>query len=245
MGIPERRTVDGFEMQFGVDHLGHWALTALLMPALLRAGRRADRHRDQHRPPHGPRRRPGQPAPRGPLRALAGLRPGEARQLPLRPRAAAAAVAAGARGGEPDRPPRPVEHRPADGQRAGDRAAALSQRFFHGLAGSTGMSPASGALPQLRAATDPAAKGGEFYGPLFVNNGAAGPQADPAPARHGPRDRPALGGLRARDRPEARGPRRRRRSRAVTACHAARPGGRGAAGAAGAGRRSTASTAPR
>src|SRR5918994_634267 len=37
MGIPERRTADGFEMQFGVNHLGHYALTALLMPALLRA----------------------------------------------------------------------------------------------------------------------------------------------------------------------------------------------------------------
>src|SRR5204862_311884 len=34
---PERRTVDGFEMQLGVDHLGHFALTARLMPALLRA----------------------------------------------------------------------------------------------------------------------------------------------------------------------------------------------------------------
>jgi hypothetical protein len=39
------------------------------------------------------------------------------------------------------------------------------------LARRTGMSPADGALPQLRAATDPAAQGGEFYGPLFVNNG--------------------------------------------------------------------------
>lgn len=29
----------------------------------------------------------------------------------------------------------------------------------------------SGALSQLRAATDPGAQGGEFYGPLFVNNG--------------------------------------------------------------------------
>lgn len=33
------------------------------------------------------------------------------------------------------------------------------------------MSPGQGALSQLRAATDPTAKGGEFYGPLFVNNG--------------------------------------------------------------------------
>jgi hypothetical protein len=33
------------------------------------------------------------------------------------------------------------------------------------------ISPADGALSQLRAATDPAAKGGEFYGPLFVSSG--------------------------------------------------------------------------
>ena len=35
MGIPERRTEDGFEMQLAVNHLGHFALTALLLPALL------------------------------------------------------------------------------------------------------------------------------------------------------------------------------------------------------------------
>ncbi len=33
------------------------------------------------------------------------------------------------------------------------------------------MTPAAGALPQLRAATDPDARGGEFYAPRFVNNG--------------------------------------------------------------------------
>jgi NAD(P)-dependent dehydrogenase (short-subunit alcohol dehydrogenase family) len=37
MGIPERRTEDGFEMQLGTNHLGHFALTAHLLPALLAA----------------------------------------------------------------------------------------------------------------------------------------------------------------------------------------------------------------
>lgn len=35
MAIPARRTADGFEMQFGTNHLGHFALTGLLMPALV------------------------------------------------------------------------------------------------------------------------------------------------------------------------------------------------------------------
>ena len=37
MALPQRKTADGFEMQLGTNHLGHFALTAALFPLLLAA----------------------------------------------------------------------------------------------------------------------------------------------------------------------------------------------------------------
>jgi len=170
MGIPERKTVDGFEMQFGVDHLGHFALTALLMPALLRAdaarivtvtstahhmGRAVDPDNPHLHGRYGPWRAYGQAK-------LANFHFGLGLDRKLR-EAGAPAASLVAHPGLSNTDLQAVSVAETDG--------GYSQRFFHGLAGSTGMSPAQGALSQLRAATDPGARGGQLYGPLFVNNG--------------------------------------------------------------------------
>jgi NAD(P)-dependent dehydrogenase (short-subunit alcohol dehydrogenase family) len=170
MGIPEAKTADGFEMQFGVDHLGHWTLTALLMPALLRTpgarivtvtstahhmGRAVDPANPHLRGRYRPWRAYGQAK-------LANFHFGLGLQRELE-KAGASTASLIAHPGLSN-----TELQAVSVQQTG---GGTSQRFFLFLARRTGMAAADGALSQLRAATDPAAKGGDFYGPLFVNSG--------------------------------------------------------------------------
>jgi NAD(P)-dependent dehydrogenase (short-subunit alcohol dehydrogenase family) len=170
MGIPEHRTEDGFELQLATNHLGHWTLSALLIPALLRAG--AARIVSVTSTAHhlGRPLNPTNPQLEGsyrPWRAycqskLANFHFGIGLQRRLAD-AGAPAASLIAHPGLSDTELQAVSVRETRG--------GLSQRFFHGLARSTGMTPEQGARPQLRAATDPAARGGQFYAPRYFNNG--------------------------------------------------------------------------
>jgi NAD(P)-dependent dehydrogenase (short-subunit alcohol dehydrogenase family) len=170
MACPERRTLDGFEMQFGVNHLGHFAFTAHLLPALLRApaarvvsvtstahhmGRAVDPDNPHLRGNYGAWKAYGQSK-------LANFH----FALGLQRRFEAAGVAAASLVAHPGLSDTGLQATSVDASGGG-----ATQRFFHVLARRTGMTAARGALPQLRAATDPKAKGGEFYGPRYVNNG--------------------------------------------------------------------------
>ncbi|MEX0795430.1 MAG: oxidoreductase [Acidimicrobiia bacterium] len=172
MAMPEGRTDDGFEMQFGVNHLGHWALTARLLPALLGApaarvvtvtstahhfGKRVDPANPQLEGEYDPWRAYGQSKLANYHFAI-----GLQRQFEDAGLHAASLVA---------HPGLSNTDLQANTVRQG--GASGSAEFWHNLAQRTGMTPAAGALPQLRAATDPRARGGQMYAPRFINFGAA------------------------------------------------------------------------
>ena len=170
MALPERRTVDGYEMQFGVNHLGHWVLTAGLMPALVAVdgarvvtvtstahlfGRIVDPENVNMEGEYEPWRAYGRSK-------LANLH----FALGLQREFERAGVSAQSLSAHPglSRTNLQVHTRQQGG-------AGSSGPFWERLAALTGMSPGYGALSQLRAATDPGAEGGEMYGPLWANFG--------------------------------------------------------------------------
>ena len=162
MAIDESRTAQGYETQFGVNHLGHFALTARLLPLLLaRPGSRvATMSSMGHRAARGaPDPRLERPYHRWQAyfrSKLANLH--FTAELHRRLRSAGApttAVAAHPGGSSTD---------------LGFEGNALTNRLMPVV--QPLLQPAdAGALPMLRALTDPTTRGGEFYGPRFVVRG--------------------------------------------------------------------------
>ncbi|MEU1971462.1 SDR family NAD(P)-dependent oxidoreductase [Microbacterium sp. NPDC019599] len=170
MASPEGRTVDGFETQLGIDHLGHWTFTALLLPSLLAApaARVVTVTSTAHH--FGRAIDPGKPYPPG--RYQAWLAYGTAKLanyhfgLGLHDRFARAHVRAASLIAHPG-----LSHSDLQLRTVREGGGGPLAPFFARAAARTGMEPADGAMPQIRAATDPAAVSGEFYGPRFINNG--------------------------------------------------------------------------
>jgi NAD(P)-dependent dehydrogenase (short-subunit alcohol dehydrogenase family) len=172
MAMPERRTEDGFEMQFGVDHLGHFAFTAHLLPALLRAGKARVVTVTSTARLMGSTVDPKNPHLAGryqPWRAYSQAKAANyhfglgLQQQFVKARAKASSLIAHPGLSNTDLQTHTL--REGGGGWGGTLSVVLARRV--------GMSPAEGARPQLRAATDPGAKGGELYAPRFGSNGPA------------------------------------------------------------------------
>jgi NAD(P)-dependent dehydrogenase (short-subunit alcohol dehydrogenase family) len=169
MAIPERRTEDGFEMQLAVNHLGHFALTAQLLPALLQSGdarvvsvtstgRHAGRPIDPDNPHLSGRYEPWRAYGQAKLASLHFA-------LELDRRFCAARAPARSMVVHPGFANTDLQARSAR------ESSGRSQRFFHAAVRRFGMTAGQGALPLLRAATDPGAVGGALYTPRWVNWG--------------------------------------------------------------------------
>jgi NAD(P)-dependent dehydrogenase (short-subunit alcohol dehydrogenase family) len=158
MWPPYGKTTDGFELQFGTNHLGHFALTGLVLEAMLpvpgsrvvtvssnghRAGRInfADLQSERRY---------------GRMTAYAQSKLANLMftyELQRRMHAAGAPTAALA------------AHPGVAFTELTRSLPTVIQSANHAIGGLFTQSAAMGALPTLRAATDPAAAGGEYYGP--------------------------------------------------------------------------------
>ncbi len=171
MALPEGRTEDGYETQLGVDHLGHWTLTALLLPSLLKAdaarvvtvtslarhqGKALDPKDPYHEGAYAPWRAYGD-AKLANYHFAIGLQHEFERH--------------GARASSLTAHPglSRTNLQVVTEQQGG---AGSSGTFWRKVTERRGMTAARGALPQLRAATDPRARGGQLYAPRFVATGA-------------------------------------------------------------------------
>jgi NAD(P)-dependent dehydrogenase (short-subunit alcohol dehydrogenase family) len=161
MATPERRTRDGFELQIGTNHLGHFALTGLLMP-LLENARVVTVSSFMHKTVR--RVRLGDLRGAGVYRKWAVYGKSKLANLlfmyELDRRAKAKGISLVSVGAHPGYA---VTHLQTSGPRLGGNG--LEQRVLSGFTRLVGQPAAVGAWPILYAATRPDATGGEYHGP--------------------------------------------------------------------------------
>ncbi|MEU7336522.1 oxidoreductase [Streptomyces sp. NPDC007074] len=167
MAPPRGRTGDGFETQFGVNHLGHFALTGLLLPALLgaRGARIVTVSSMLHALPGTGVDDLGRERPRyGRWTAYARSKAANllfTHELARRLAAAGSdVVAAAAHPGYAATNLQTAGPRMA-GRKGAERIMEIGNRVF-------GQSPRAGALPTLYAATAPGVRPDSFTGPSFA-----------------------------------------------------------------------------
>jgi NAD(P)-dependent dehydrogenase (short-subunit alcohol dehydrogenase family) len=171
MAMPEMKTEDGFESQFGVNHLGHWSLTGLLIDNLLAAEQArvvtvtSTAHHlvwninfdDPHlRKNYSPWKAYSQSKLANYFFAL-----GLHNEFKNSGKKAMSFLA------HPG-----LSHTNLQVETFDRGAAGWAGTVSKYLAARVGMEPSEGARPQIRAALDPKAKSGQFYGPRYGNNGA-------------------------------------------------------------------------
>ena len=170
MALPQQTTEDGFEMQFGVNHLGHWVLTAGLLPTIIATpgarvvtvtstahhmGRSVNPDDPHLTNSYGPWKAYGQSKLANYYFAIGLQRLFEAHDVD--------ALSLLAHPG--------LSHTNLQVNTVDEGGGGWSAPMWSWLAAKVGMAADAGALPQLRAATDPAARGGEFYAPMYGNSG--------------------------------------------------------------------------
>jgi NAD(P)-dependent dehydrogenase (short-subunit alcohol dehydrogenase family) len=161
MATPHRRTADGFELQLGTNHFGHFALTGLLMPALADARVvtvSSQMHRLALRAPLGDPREHGR---YNRWLAYGGSKLANLlfmRELDRRARTAGLGLTSVAA-----HPGYAATQLQTSGPRLG--GTSLSARVMAAATPMLGQTPAMGALPSLYAATYPALAGGTYVGP--------------------------------------------------------------------------------
>jgi NAD(P)-dependent dehydrogenase (short-subunit alcohol dehydrogenase family) len=170
MAVPQGTTEDGFDTQFGINVLGHWALVSRLLPIVVRTpgarvvmlsstaqhtGRAVDPDDPHMRTKYDPWRMYGQTK-----LAMRHFAVGLQEQFDRE------GVDAKALSAQPG-----LTNSDLQTTTQAEGGAGLLGTVSEKLVKVTGMSTDRGALSQLRAATDPKAPGGGYYGPLFVSNG--------------------------------------------------------------------------